>query len=87
MKKLRLRLEGTFSREIREELYLLTMAGRWWLAYELSGDNPKVLEALFEDAEHAAGTEGFMTWQCSTMVQQLTGMNLDYMSTGISRTF
>jgi len=51
MKKLRLRLEGAFSKEIREELYLLTMAGRRWLAYELSGNNAKVLEALFEDAE------------------------------------
>ena len=58
MKKLRLHLEGAFSKEIREELYLVTMAGRWWLAYELSGDNPKVLEALFEDAETCCRDRG-----------------------------
>ena len=58
MKKLRLHLDGAFSKEIREELYLLTMAGRWWLAYALSGDNPKVLEALFEDAETCCRDQG-----------------------------
>ena len=29
----------------------LTMAGRWWLAYQLSGDDAEVLKALFADAE------------------------------------
>jgi len=60
MKKLRLYLDGAFSKEIREELYLLTMAGRWWLAYALSGDNPKVLESLFEDAETCCRDQGIL---------------------------
>jgi hypothetical protein len=60
MKKLRLHLDGAFSKEIREELYRLTMAGRWWLAYALSGDNPKVLEALFEDSETSCRDQGIL---------------------------
>jgi hypothetical protein len=45
MKKLMLRVAGVFSKELAEELNQFTMAGRWWLAYQLSGDDPKVLEA------------------------------------------
>ncbi len=51
MKNLRLTLGDAFSRELKEEMHHLTMAGRWWLAYQLSGSDPKVLEALFADAE------------------------------------
>jgi hypothetical protein len=51
MKNLRLTLGDAFTRELKEEIHQLTMAGRWWLAYQLSGSDPKVLEALLDDAE------------------------------------
>jgi hypothetical protein len=51
MKDLRLKLGNAFSPELKEEMEQLTMAGRWWLAHQLSGNNPKVQEALFADAE------------------------------------
>lgn len=51
MKNLRLNLGGEFSEELSEEMNHLTMAGRWWLAYQLSGENAEVLAALLDDAE------------------------------------
>jgi hypothetical protein len=36
MKNLKLNLGSTFSEELTEEMNQLTMAGRWWLAYQLS---------------------------------------------------
>ena len=51
MKNLKLTLGNAFSHELKEQICQLTMAGRWWLAYQLSGSDPKVLEALLDDAE------------------------------------
>ena len=51
MKDLRLNLGSAFSEELKEEMNQLTMAGRWWLAYQLSGNSAAVLAALLDDAE------------------------------------
>lgn len=51
MKNLRLTLGDAFSRDLKDEMHHLTMAGRWWLACQLSGGAPKVLESLLDDAE------------------------------------
>jgi len=51
MKNLKLNLGSAFSPELKAEMNDLTMAGRWWLAYQLSGSDARVLEALHADAE------------------------------------
>jgi hypothetical protein len=51
MKNLKMQLGDAFSHKLKEELYHFTMAARWWLAYQLSGRDSRVLELCFTDAE------------------------------------